>query len=347
MIELVKPEFVKGDEKRFNKFVSELKSSDKIALISHESDPDGIISAKIVNAAVKTDFIKFVGYTDANIELVKEVKKSGANKVIITDLYIKDRNFLDKLAEFSEILIIDHHLFENDWNSDKIIFMNAQEFCAAYLTYYLFRKTKDIEKYDWLVACASVSDWQYTKNARWMEEVYEKYKEKFSPTIEGIKKSKFFEIVDKISLGIIYHKKEVKIIYEQIGEKFGDIGNIEKHSAEVRDEINKLLIDFEKNKINIKDGFFYEIESRLPLSSYLCTTISSKIQNKTIIISQKENDIYKMSARRQDKKESMDSFLRELVSGLENSKAGGHTAAAGASFMLKDLEEFKKRIKNL
>jgi nanoRNase/pAp phosphatase (c-di-AMP/oligoRNAs hydrolase) len=39
--------------------------------------------------------------------------------------------------------------------------------------------------------------------------------------------------------------------------------------------------------------------------------------------------------------------LKELVAGFEGSNAGGHVPAAGARILLKDKEEFKKRVEGL
>ena len=38
-----KPEFIIGDENRFDEFTSNLKKEDRIAIISHIADPDGIL----------------------------------------------------------------------------------------------------------------------------------------------------------------------------------------------------------------------------------------------------------------------------------------------------------------
>ena len=63
MIEIVKPEWLVGNEKRFSDFISELNDKDRVALISHGADIDGIVSAKIIDSVINPDFIKFVGYT--------------------------------------------------------------------------------------------------------------------------------------------------------------------------------------------------------------------------------------------------------------------------------------------
>ena len=108
---------------------------------------------------VNANLIKFVDYDELNNNLLNELNKNNINKVIMTDLSIGDISFIKKLEEFSSILIIDHHIFQEDLNSEKTTFMNSRDYCASYISYCLFSKIKNLEKIDWLVALASVSDW--------------------------------------------------------------------------------------------------------------------------------------------------------------------------------------------
>ena len=171
---LTKPRFKAGKEKRFSEFIRNIDRKDRVALISHMSDLDGIASAKVVREAVDTNFIKFVDYKDLNDDLIEEIKNFNVTKIIFTDLMIKDAGFFKKIEEFAEILIIDNHPFEVDFNSDKTVFINAKGYCAAYLCYYLFSKIKNIEKLDWLVACACIADFQYFANRKWLQGIYQK-----------------------------------------------------------------------------------------------------------------------------------------------------------------------------
>src|SRR3989344_7222449 len=111
-----KIEFLVGNEKRFNDFISNLKEKDKIAIISHSRDIDGIVSAKIIHKVVDANFIKLVDYEEVNDELIRELKKNNINKTIISDISLGENDFIEKLREFSEALIIDHHVFPYDLN---------------------------------------------------------------------------------------------------------------------------------------------------------------------------------------------------------------------------------------
>ena len=62
MIELVKPEWAAGSERRFLNFIKKLSVKDKIAIISH-TDADGLIAAKVASKVISTGNIKFFGYS--------------------------------------------------------------------------------------------------------------------------------------------------------------------------------------------------------------------------------------------------------------------------------------------
>src|SRR3989344_6102474 len=138
-----KIEFLVGNEKRFNDFISNLNDKDKIAIISHSRDIDGIVSAKIVNSVIDANLIKFVDYDELNEDLFNELKRNKINKVVMTDLGTDAKEFFKELEKFVDLLIIDHHTFVEDLNSKRTIFLNIKEYCAAYICYYLFSNTRE------------------------------------------------------------------------------------------------------------------------------------------------------------------------------------------------------------
>ena len=338
-----KPNFVFGSEEGFLKYYDGLKNASGISLVSH-TDLDGIASAKVVATAVNPNRIYFVNYHELNDDLVNKLNKDNHSHVIFTDLFIKDQEFLKRVSRFSDVLVIDHHFPEYDLNKTGATFLNAQNYCAAYLSYYLFSKVKKIESLDWLVACACISDVQHESVSGWMNSVYQKYNEEFDGN--DIKKGRFWGMVEEISMGLIYFEKP-EDVYNKLGKNFGDIGDLAKYSQEVKKEIDNCISRFNKEKVEIKEGYFWEFSSKLPVKSYVTTALSFENPDKTIIIAKKEGERYLLSARRQDKKTSMNELLRNLVNGFENAEGGGHIPAAGGHIMLKDAEKFKERVKKL
>src|SRR3989344_4306484 len=340
-----KIEFLVGSEKRFAEFISNLNKKDKIALISHSRDIDGIVSAKVMDSVIDANLVKFVDYNELNNDLLTELKKNKINKTIVTDIGAEN-SFFSELEKFSEVLIIDHHTFKEDLNTEKIVFLNAQGLCAAYISYYLFSKIRSLEKLDWLVAIARVSDWLYQKNRKWLEEVYIKYGYNFTLENGGIKQeSRFSDLAIKISSSILYFNNDVKKVFDSLGENFGEIGDLGKYANEVQEEIDKSIEKFWKERKEINERLFWIFKPKFPIGSVISGIISLKEQNKTLIIIEERKELYHIHARRQDQKENMAVFVKRLVNGLEGASGGGHIPAAGAYFLKKDLEKVMERLK--
>ena len=344
-----KIDWVVGNEKRFGEFISGLNDKSKVGLISH-TDLDGIASAKMVNEAVGVDFMKFVNYEELELDLIKELKEKKISKLIMTDLYLNEdsEEFIKELEKNFEVLIIDHHPFYRDFNSERVVFFNADGFCAAYLCYVLFSKAKSLEEYDWLIACACLSDWQYQKNSEWMGEIYKKYGEEF--LVDDVKTGRFWGMQDVIVKSIIYFEKEESIesVFDRLNSDMGCLEDLKQYSEIVQKEIDEFVDKFEKEKQEIKDGYFWEMpDFKYWIKSIVCTLASAKYWTKTIIVIKKSGDLYNVSARRQDRKVDSGKLLQKLVEGFEGAGAGGHVPAAGGHFRVEDREIFLKRLKDL
>lgn len=347
MIKLVKPGWKAGKEKRFMDFVKNVGAG-KLILLSHVGDLDGVASAKVVNDVIKPGAIRFIDYYELGLELVQELKREGWTKIILTDLYIKNKEFVNELEKFADVLIIDHHPVQTDYNSSKTVFMNAKGYAAAYLTYYLFSKIKNVEKYDWLVACAAVSDFMRMRAKKWISDVYAKYGDKYISSGKGVNEyGVMWGLIDDMSLSIAYFKPKTDRVFSSIGSNFGDIGDLKKYSDAVRSEIGVIERKFEKEKVQFRGGYFFQFECIFPVKSFFITKISMKMKNQTIIVIEKKGENISLSARRQDDKVDLNKFLPKMISGFENSSAGGHKVAAGGNFPSKYLDEFKNRLKNL
>jgi len=248
-------------------------------------------------------------------------------------------------------LIIDHHPFQIDFNSSKTVFLNCngiKNYCTSYLCYYLFSKIQNLEKFDWLTACASVADFCFIDNADWMQNIYKKYEDEYFVENGKIRKEgKIWDLMWKLTLILIYYEKNLKQVFDAINERFGEVGGLDKKAVEVQEKIDKVVELFERKRQEIKDGYFFEIKSEFGIKSIVSNIISVKYWDKNIILGKIEGDRYYLSARRQDQKKDMGELLVKLTSGLEGANAGGHFAAAGASFLLKDREKFLRRLTEL
>lgn len=334
-----------GSELRFAEFIGDMDENDRVALVSH-TDLDGIASAFVAEKIVGADLIKFVSYGDMNEDLVAELKEEGITKIIFTDLYISDDDFVRGLEKFADVMILDHHPTMKDWNSEKTVFIKVEDgYCAAYLCYELFGKARDIEQWDWLVACACISDFCHVKVAEWLSGIFEKNGDYFEMVGRGVRQSgAFWDLQYTLSLALIYFRDDLKRVYDSIGENFGDIGDLDSYAKKVDDEINDSVLKFEKEKQNFSGGFLWVFNPHFKIGSIVSNIISTKYSDKTVLILRDDGQNYSISARRQDKKEDMNELLNNLILGFEESNAGGHVAASGGAFPKKYIGEFKKRL---
>ena len=117
-----------------------------------------------------------------------------------------------------------------------------------------------------------------------------------------------------------------------------------EHAGEVQKEIDRILSKFKGEREEFYQGYFFEFDSKFFVKSIVASILSGTEANKTFVIIEAQNDIYKLSIRRQDKRVNCDEFLKNLLKGLKGADGGGHVAAAGGHFMKKDLSEFRKRL---
>ncbi len=344
--------FLAGNEKRFYEFVQGLNEKNKIALLSH-IDLDGITSAKIVNEVLNADYLNFVDYTELNTDLITKLKSLKIDKIVITDLAIDSPEFLKELEKFAQVLIIDHHRFAQDLNSEKTVYINPggnNRFCAAYICYYLFSKLQKIEHWDWLVASACLADFATNETKSWLESVFKKYHEDPKQVFPNSPNpTRFHELEKTIDYALIYWKtkENIRPAFDEIQPQFGSIGTLQQQAEEVKKEIARLVSEFDEKKEEINGRFLYRIDPKFRTASKLANALTAPHQDKTLFIIRPTNGFYAISARRQDMKEDMNLLLKQLLSGLKEANAGGHIPAAGGQFRKEDLNEFIKRLKEL
>ena len=336
-----KMEFLAGNEKRFADFISNLNERDKIAILSH-NDRDGICSAVIVSKSIgNPDYVGIIPLDLFNLpEIISELKKKKINKIIICDLAIFDsKELLKKLEEFAELLVIDHHPFMEDLNSERITYLKADtHYPAAYICYYLFSKIKEIPEIFGVLGTLCDTDYKYNENNA--ETIYDDYGFKS-------KKQNLWEIARNLTYAIIYFKdSNPKKVYDILmGDNYlENLKKLEKYSKIILDEIESHTKDFEKNHDEYKDLILYLYKPKFSFASILSTIISLRDFSKTIILAYEKEGRIRMSCRRQDGKVDCNRLMRLSVEGIPDSKAGGHFKASGGDIPKESFEKFKENL---
>lgn len=345
-------EFLAGNEKRFLEFTSRIDTKDKVALVSH-TDLDGIGAATIIGKSVDLAALRFVEYEHLTPALIDSLVAEKITFLIISDLAVEP-DFVRYAEKFFLVLIIDHHRFSEDFNSEQTFFINAEGYCATYLSYVLFSSLHDYSSYEWLVACACISDWMYLKNISFMRRVAEHYGSEF-PTTETHLRTEDLQKVgvlwnaqETLSLALIYHGEALRSVYDSLPSRLEDVVPLFTQFADpVRKEIEECYHRFEEEKKSFRDGFYWSFEPRFKIAALVSNELSQRHWDKTLLIMRRQPPLLLFSARRQDGKQNVAGLLQTLTQGLKDTSAGGHFKAAGGFVQLSDQKILLERIENL
>src|SRR3989344_110313 len=246
-------EFLYGDETKAIHFLKNITKEDNVAVISH-NDIDGYTSGHLLNTSLNAKFIDFVGYSsDIAISRINLLNEKKINKVIFSDLKLWAEDILEFSKKFNgQILILDHHEYDSDLNSDKIIFMRSTgdyNPCASLIAYYLLNKSGfNVKDYDWLLSCAIVADWQFSKNIEFVRNIEEKYefKKKVKNDIGAID-STIGELIINMDYSRMYFYNDPERYYEiyKTIKSPKDTDKLKKYTDEVKSEVKEKLIEFE------------------------------------------------------------------------------------------------------
>ncbi|MFH1249339.1 MAG: DHH family phosphoesterase [archaeon] len=338
-------EFLAGSEKRFFDFFSELTEKDRIALISH-TDLDGFASALSIYKVIgKYDYIEFLDYSESMLErILPEIKKRKINKIIFSDLAIdSNTKGLEEIRKLSRVLIIDHHKFDNDLNSENIVYIKTESRVPpSYSCYSLLSRMQSLEKIDWIAACGIVADWCYDQNKEFVDSIIEKYSLRED---KDIKKTELWDISSNLSLFLIYFRKNMREAFEILNN--ADLKNfdvITTYSKKVESEIEELSARFYKERELQNYGYYWNFSPKLKIKSFLINSLSYKEKDKLFVFATPDNNLLRISLRRQDGKIDCDSLAKKAAEGFRNSTMGGHKAAAGGEIVKEDENKFKENL---
>jgi len=327
---------------RIQKFLEELKPSDKIALIFHD-DADGFVSALLFNEFLDKKGCKDIvifPFRIGEVSLFDNGLKDS-NKLIILDLSpIAISEELNQISN-KDILYIDHHP-KNVEVSERVIEYRLQGYIpASRMVYDILEEY--VNNLDWLALAGVISDSgdKYQENVQFIREIAIKNKLRLYEFDK--------QVVKVIEYFLVYFKDNLRKAYQTIRniKTIKDIDKIVKYSLPVSNEIERFVDLYEDKKEIISNMHFYYFEPKFEITSLVINKISNEHKENVFIFATPKEDIIKISARSQSREFDVSLILNSCVSGLENSNSGGHKPAAGGAIMKKDLEKFKEGLRNI
>jgi len=337
-----------GSKEEFINFINEIKKEDNIGILTH-TDLDGIASAIFLESLLKsknlkTKLLNFGDYkNDLLIKLEPKLKKQNISKLFILDMAIDSFAFEDfeRLRKEIDIFLIDHHP-ENPLLKDNTnIIKGETSNCAAQIINYLGKPFIDFRDEEWLLIPTMISEFSFKNpdNLKFMQRTYPDINKNIFQSEPG----KVYEIITN---GIVYFNDNIKKVYELVSKK--ELSQLEKYHKIINEEIEKEIENLWKNaEYNPeKKLYFYFLKTKHRIKAIIATKISLKKPECSFILVTQEGDknYLNVSARNQSMNRDMNQLMKQAVQGLENANGGGHVAAAGARFMKKDLQIFKKNL---
>ena len=349
---------------RFESYLKNVKENDTLAVGYHVFCTDGVCSAlitvKSLERLLKRKITLTKGFLPFDADsILNWVKENKINKLILVDLGIHvDVSFMKELEKITETLVLDHHEFKKDWQSEKIAFVHAtllnkevqsNQYPASKMAFDLFSKKVNIEDLDWIAAIGLVSDSSYTAWKEFVEVVIKKYHLEQN---EDVFKSKLGFIAKHVGALWMFKEKEdaektFKILYNV--KSYKDIlkNNELADAKKIFDDEMAYWIDSrDKAEVFEKELILYHVKSKFDLSSPLSTVLSFKffIGKTVLVIADTGKDTLKISARNQVGVRVND-LLGKAIEGIPDAVAGGHPQASSTTFKREYLETFKENLK--
>ncbi len=329
-------------------FLKSLTVKDRILIIFHR-DADGLCSAVIAKKALwmlglKPDLKATHLERTAELESLSRLKY---NVLIFLDLA------LDHLSgvfwnEKQKVLLIDHHPFHKNLNSENVIhfnnhFYNDKYLPASYLTYKIFSELTKISDMEWISVLGTIADYGYD-DCRDLLDRYISVKEKSG--MFATKYGKAAAIMNGASFFLGFEKMAEMLLSAKGVDDFISNKKIAGYYEKFNKEIEKLKKVFWKNAEKSGNAYFAHIESKIErIQSSLLTQLSTENPNKILIVYHKTGGSIKISGRAQSGC-NLGKIFKEAAS-YAGGAGGGHKPAAGAVVPAGNLELFRKKVVEL
>ncbi|MFH1445432.1 MAG: DHH family phosphoesterase [Nanoarchaeota archaeon] len=342
-------------KKNLEKLASFLEIDGSKILFYH-NDADGITSAAL--------FLKFFHDFDPrqrkgpmiDDDFIKELEIECPDLVVFLDLQVdrdweKLQSLLKKLPNL-KIVIIDHHIFDKNMNSEKIVHINPIFDSDVYIpaSAVVYQLLKDMEKnvkpYIWISCMGIIGDYGF--DDKFCKSIFNECKKMYPELIEeSPQNSKLAEGVKMVSAatsvrGFVGVEKALEsLLQARYYKDFSSIKIFEKWTTLAKTDFDKAIKRAEVKKTVIDKVVFFPVKAKYGIHSDIGTRLGEKYKDSVIVtIRDLDNGWYKIGMRAQSGKFNLANIIKKCVKGIGS--GGGHVKAAG--LIVNDLEKFKKRL---
>lgn len=345
-------------------FIKQCEPSET-TIVYHGGCGDGITAAAILLRTFKKHFGAMPKSKFASPGAVGKLALSS-KFVVLVDLAVgQEKDYLTRLAQNSNILILDHHELTSNLNKEANILqvhpslfsdIPGVSYPGAKLAFDACSLLADIQELDWLAAVGLVHDVAGKAWKGFIDSVFNKYKElgKKSYTYE----SKLGEISSILTAGqeikngnalalkvCLEAQRPSDILEESLPETSTLVEINKEREKELKYYVDnwEKLAEFDK-KLSL---VFYDVDLKHRISSAIATSLSLKNPDLLFVIMNKESPaVLKINFRQAQQKVDC-AWLARASTEPFGGAGGGHKPAAGARIPPKYKEKFKERVREL
>lgn len=283
--------------------------------------------------------------------LIRKIQTTVPDKIIFLDLALDQQpDVVKRIGGIADILIIDHHTIHKNLNSGHIVHYNPRfkrpeiYQSASYCTYKICSKIDDMEKWLWIAAVGAVSDYNLDYSKDLVKETEKKY---------GVSGRLYDSFIGRYADMISASKATDELTCESMAGMLASVKDpkspgpvldkMKKAYEKIRKELSIIYEDMGGDSEKIGNVIFYNIHSKYSLRSPVSTRLGEKFPEKVVVVWERKGSKIKISSRHQANRLDLGRLLQKAGRGLK-AVAGGHGAAAGGIVDAADWEIFKKRL---
>ncbi|MCJ7478766.1 MAG: DHHA1 domain-containing protein [Candidatus Nanohaloarchaeota archaeon QJJ-7] len=350
----------------YSEAISYLESvgKDEDVLIVHHWDMDGSASAAIISEVLEetrgrpADTIVVpkgrkhnVGKRAENVVENKEVER-----LIVLDMNVPSDRVEELAGLGSEILIIDHHNFDevpedavfvNPRREDEEAYVPAAKLCNDIASRF------DLEL-DWIAGLGVIQDFAVEGHEELFEQLKEDYPRYFPENITQEEMAKNCRYGEYSSIMNIkpYNQTDrcARLAHDALLKSDGlkelemqdEYGKLEEYYRQMQTEVERATERFNEEKQVFEEEklVFFEFDSDFHINSSIATSISLDDHDWIYLVANTHGGEANVSARCQSGRVDLGSLLQEALPEDTKGEAGGHKRAAGASLPVERLDEF-------
>jgi single-stranded DNA-specific DHH superfamily exonuclease len=336
------------DLERFSGFLG--KDGGKILL--YHNDSDGVSSAAMFLKLIKGfEAIPRAGPTMSD-DFADELAKKEPGLVVFLDIPAdQEGKKIKRLQKRTgcKIIIVDHHIYEKNLNSDDILHLNprfkrrdAYISCAHIVYVILQRMGLDVKELCWIAAMGVIGDYAFDESKDFLDDCRMEYPyllEKHPLESRLGSGANMINYAASIK-GLRGTAEALKILVKSSDhQEFMVNKKLLRWKEEMERELDSVVRDAKKEEYDEIGLLIFNIKTRFGITSTVATLFSEKYPDSVIIVRKEMKHGWKLCLRNQSGRVNLDGIVKKCIKGIGS--GGGHERAAGV--VTTDWERFKKR----